>query len=81
VSVTVFGFAHSSCGQLLEIVLSDSKSVVTYYDASGCILLILQVSKESGHVVEWTKEENYLFRLSQFAEPLTTWLNKKGALK
>lgn len=32
------------------------------------------VSLESGHPVSWTKEENYLFRLSQFREPLQRWL-------
>ncbi|KAB0365808.1 hypothetical protein FD754_009964 [Muntiacus muntjak] len=32
------------------------------------------VSLESGHPVSWTKEENYIFRLSQFREPLQDWL-------
>ncbi|NIG59126.1 methionine--tRNA ligase, mitochondrial [Pontoporia blainvillei] len=32
------------------------------------------VSLESGHPVSWTKEENYIFRLSQFREPLQRWL-------
>ncbi|XP_069851835.1 methionine--tRNA ligase, mitochondrial [Dipodomys merriami] len=32
------------------------------------------VSVESGHPVSWTKEENYIFRLSQFREPLRQWL-------
>nr|XP_026255122.1 methionine--tRNA ligase, mitochondrial isoform X3 [Urocitellus parryii] len=32
------------------------------------------VSLESGHPVSWTKEENYIFRLSQFQEPLQRWL-------
>ncbi|XP_008144774.3 methionine--tRNA ligase, mitochondrial [Eptesicus fuscus] len=32
------------------------------------------VSVESGHPVSWTKEENYIFRLSQFREPLQRWL-------
>ncbi|XP_006974944.2 methionine--tRNA ligase, mitochondrial [Peromyscus maniculatus bairdii] len=32
------------------------------------------VSLESGHPVSWTKEENYIFRLSQFREPLLRWL-------
>ncbi|XP_004577011.2 methionine--tRNA ligase, mitochondrial [Ochotona princeps] len=32
------------------------------------------VSLESGHPVSWTKEENYIFRLSQFREPLQQWL-------
>ncbi|XP_038940770.1 methionine--tRNA ligase, mitochondrial isoform X3 [Rattus norvegicus] len=32
------------------------------------------VSLESGHPVSWTKEENYIFKLSQFREPLQRWL-------
>lgn len=29
---------------------------------------------ESGQPVEWQQEENYMFRLSQFREPLIKWL-------
>ena len=36
----------------------------------------IKVSKESGKVVEWTKEENYKFRLSAFKERLLEWLLK-----
>ncbi|ELW62731.1 methionine--tRNA ligase, mitochondrial [Tupaia chinensis] len=32
------------------------------------------VSLESGHPVSWTKEENYIFRLSEFRKPLQRWL-------
>ncbi|EPQ12291.1 Methionyl-tRNA synthetase, mitochondrial [Myotis brandtii] len=32
------------------------------------------VSVESGQPVSWTQEENYIFRLSQFREPLQRWL-------
>ncbi|XP_055967636.1 methionine--tRNA ligase, mitochondrial [Sorex fumeus] len=32
------------------------------------------VSLESGHPVSWTQEENYIFRLSAFREPLQRWL-------
>ncbi|XP_068926239.1 methionine--tRNA ligase, mitochondrial [Petaurus breviceps papuanus] len=32
------------------------------------------VALESGHPVCWMKEENYIFRLSQFREPLRQWL-------
>ncbi|KAK2183237.1 hypothetical protein NP493_319g04005 [Ridgeia piscesae] len=35
-----------------------------------------KVSSESGQPVEWLKEENYMFRLSQFGPQLTEWLNK-----
>ncbi|NXH23012.1 SYMM protein, partial [Bucco capensis] len=33
-----------------------------------------KVSMETGHQVHWTKEENYMFRLSAFREPLRSWL-------
>ena len=38
----------------------------------------LTVSKESGHRVEWVTEENYMFRLSEFSEQLTHWLQQDG---
>ena len=34
----------------------------------------LRVSSESGHVLEWTEEENYVFKLSRFKEGLDEWL-------
>nr|XP_006633102.1 PREDICTED: methionine--tRNA ligase, mitochondrial [Lepisosteus oculatus] len=34
----------------------------------------IKVSLESGHKVDWVKEENYLFRLSAFRAPLRAWL-------
>ena len=37
------------------------------------------ISKESGHPVEWMKEENYKFKLSQFQEPLIKWLETSPA--
>ncbi|KAJ7310248.1 hypothetical protein JRQ81_007146 [Phrynocephalus forsythii] len=37
------------------------------------------VSLESGHQVHWTKEENYMFRLSEFREPLLRWLQGRKA--
>ncbi|NXX98004.1 SYMM protein, partial [Centropus bengalensis] len=40
-----------------------------------------KVSLESGHQVHWTKEENYMFRLSAFREPLQRWLqDNPGAI-
>lgn len=36
--------------------------------------LPLQVATETGQPVEWTSEENYMFKLSQFREPLLQWL-------
>ncbi|KAH9597544.1 Methionyl/Leucyl tRNA synthetase [Trypanosoma melophagium] len=35
-----------------------------------------KVSLESGHVVTWVSEENYMFRLSAFRERLLEWYNK-----
>ncbi|KAF9581107.1 methionyl-tRNA synthetase [Lunasporangiospora selenospora] len=34
------------------------------------------VSIETGKAVEWTTEENYKFKLSEFTEPLLNWLDK-----
>ncbi|KAM9376429.1 methionine--tRNA ligase, mitochondrial isoform 1-T2 [Pholidichthys leucotaenia] len=34
----------------------------------------IKVSLESGHKVEWVKEENYMFRLSAFRSQLLNWL-------
>lgn len=36
------------------------------------------MSSESGHLVEWTTEENYMFRLSKFGSDLLDWINKGG---
>ncbi|NWW89745.1 SYMM protein, partial [Rhynochetos jubatus] len=35
---------------------------------------LCKVSLETGHQVHWTKEENYMFRLSAFRDPLRKWL-------
>ncbi|XP_062440576.1 methionine--tRNA ligase, mitochondrial [Rhea pennata] len=40
-------------------------------DAQG---RMCKVSLETGHQVHWTKEDNYMFRLSEFQEPLRKWL-------
>ncbi|XP_067903660.1 methionine--tRNA ligase, mitochondrial isoform X2 [Heterodontus francisci] len=55
-----------------ETFLSDSQ-VVERKDAHGNII---KVSLESGHKVEWTKEENYIFRLSEFKPMLLEWLKE-----
>ncbi|KAM3827322.1 methionine--tRNA ligase, mitochondrial [Vipera latastei] len=34
------------------------------------------VSIESGHQAHWTREKNYMFKLSKFQEPLQRWLYK-----
>lgn len=36
------------------------------------------VSIESGHPVEWTQEENYMFKLSSFQSDLIHWLTTNG---
>ena len=41
-------------------------------DGSGNVV---RVSAESGHVLEWTEEENYVFKLSRFREGLHEWLS------
>lgn len=39
------------------------------------------VSIESGHPVEWTEEQNYMFKLSNFKDDLLKWLRTNGKLK
>ena len=39
-----------------------------------------QVSKESGRVVERLEEDNYMFRLTEFKDPLLQWLKTGGNL-
>lgn len=36
------------------------------------------VSAESGHPVEWTEEENYIFKLSRFQDDLRHWITSNG---
>ncbi|CAH1795590.1 unnamed protein product [Owenia fusiformis] len=40
-----------------------------------------RVSLESGHPVQWTIEENYLFRLSSFQQPLLELVKKEGFIQ
>lgn len=35
-----------------------------------------KVSIESGHPVEWTEEENYLFKLSKFQDDVIRWVEQ-----
>jgi len=39
-----------------------------------------RVSVESGHPVEWVSEDNYMFRLSAFSDPLRRWLARSEAV-
>ncbi|KAG7518420.1 methionine-tRNA ligase, mitochondrial [Solea senegalensis] len=43
-------------------------------DAVDSLGTPIKVSLESGHKVEWMKEENYVFRLSAFRSQLLNWL-------
>ncbi|XP_074529901.1 methionine--tRNA ligase, mitochondrial [Halichoeres trimaculatus] len=53
--------------------------VVDALDSSG---KEIKVSLESGHKVEWMKEENYMFRLSAFHSQLLNWLRENpGAIQ
>jgi methionyl-tRNA synthetase len=36
--------------------------------------------KESGRLVEWTEEKNYMFKLSSFHERIEQWINDKKPL-
>lgn len=37
---------------------------------------LCKVAKDSGKIVEWTREENYKFKLSAFRRPLIAWLEE-----
>lgn len=37
----------------------------------------VRVTEDSGNLVEWYTEENYMFRLSNFIDPITKWLETK----
>lgn len=41
----------------------------------------IRVSSESGHPVEWTEEENYMFKLSLFQQRLIDWVNNGQVIK
>lgn len=41
--------------------------------------VVLQVSIETGSLVDWTAEENYKFRLSAFQDRLIEWLESSPA--
>ncbi|KAJ8385737.1 hypothetical protein AAFF_G00183370 [Aldrovandia affinis] len=43
-------------------------------DCTDCTGAAIKISVESGHKVEWMKEDNYMFRLSAFRSPLQRWL-------
>ncbi|CAG08330.1 unnamed protein product [Tetraodon nigroviridis] len=47
--------------------------VTTAQDSEG---KEIKISLESGHKVEWMKEENYMFRLSRFRLQLLDWLRE-----
>ncbi|XP_061454323.1 methionine--tRNA ligase, mitochondrial isoform X2 [Rhineura floridana] len=48
-----------------------ASQVTEHLDAQGHKCM---VSLETGHQVHWTKEENFMFKLSEFQEPLLKWL-------
>ncbi|KAI9585081.1 methionine--tRNA ligase, mitochondrial [Glossina fuscipes] len=41
----------------------------------------LRYSLESGHPVEWTEEENYMFRLSKFQADILYWLQQGNRIR
>uniref|UniRef100_A0A8D2L6K6 Methionine--tRNA ligase, mitochondrial n=1 Tax=Varanus komodoensis TaxID=61221 RepID=A0A8D2L6K6_VARKO len=51
-----------------------ASQVTEHQDAQGRKQV---VSLESGHQAHWTTEENYMFRLSAFQEPLLRWFQKR----
>jgi methionyl-tRNA synthetase len=58
-----------------ETFLSETQ-VTQYEDKNGqCIT----ISRETGNVVDWTREENYMFRLSHFSDRLLDWFRTNQA--
>uniref|UniRef100_A0A8C4SRY1 Methionine--tRNA ligase, mitochondrial n=1 Tax=Erpetoichthys calabaricus TaxID=27687 RepID=A0A8C4SRY1_ERPCA len=55
-----------------ESFLTESQ-ITSSHDKNGNPI---KVSLESGHQVEWMKEENYMFRLSEFRISLIHWLQE-----
>lgn len=46
-------------------------------ESASADLLSVQVSMESGHIVEWTREDNFMFRLTSFRDRLLEWVETK----
>ena len=38
----------------------------------------LQISKETQSEVQWTQEENYMFRLTKFLDKIDEWITNRG---
>lgn len=57
-----------------ETFLTDSQ--LRLDEASG-----QRFSLESGHPVEWTEEQNYMFRLSKLQDDIIYWLKQGGRVK
>ena len=53
----------------------SDESFVTSVEEKQVNGQVVKVSPESGHPVEWRSEENYMFKLSQFVEPIKKWLD------
>ncbi|CAB1337451.1 unnamed protein product [Coregonus sp. 'balchen'] len=64
------GFIYKGVMKADESFLTPSQ-VGDAKDSSG---KEIKISLESGHKVEWMKEENYMFRLSEFRSRLQEWL-------
>ena len=39
---------------------------------------LLQASKETQSEVQWTQEENYMFRLTKFLDKIDEWITNRG---
>lgn len=49
-----------------------------FYENFRQIKSLFQISKITRSPVEWVQEENYVFTLSQFLEPIKKWLMRDG---
>lgn len=57
-----------------ETFLTDSQ-IKEIVSPSGNKIL---VSVESGHPLEWTEEQNYMFKLNSFKDDILKWLRANG---
>lgn len=57
----------------MKIFLDNSFQVVK--DSSGQVRL-----KETGSIVEWSEEKNYMFKISEFYQQIERWIDEKKPL-
>ena len=75
---TVFRMRHFSPRHKLLMGLIVSVSLARYFNGRNTrgtrLIEMLQVSKESGHVVQLVEEKNYMFDMGKVKDSLELWL-------